>query len=107
MIDALKVIALKSRIGGEAARLLANTRSPMAQTRYNHLAANALSDAQAGFTDAERGLIVAAMEADSVEELKSYDVRVKVTATEKERVQRMANEAGQTVTDFIRQRIGL
>lgn len=107
--DALRLIAGKSPDAlHEALGALKGqqVKSPMAQRRADRAIEMALRDPQAGFTSAER-VELAALLSGAGNETRSLDVRVRVTVEEKERIQEMADEAGMTVSDFIRTRIGL
>ena len=112
MIDALRIIIAKSpQAAAQAVQCIAaiKARSPMLQHRYNRVAETAFSDPQAEpFTPEER-LIVAEHINDEGGEgsAKLLDVRVRVNNAEKAEVQRLAADAGMTVSDFIREKIGL
>ena len=70
MINALKVIIVKSpNAMREAIKTIQaiNSKSPMAQKRYNHVASIALNDGAANFSDEERVLIVGCMAAEDGE----------------------------------------
>lgn len=90
-----------ARMAADALRARKNG-SPMAAARAARAARLALSDPQATFTEAERRQIAEILDTE-----RGVDLRLRVTADEKARVQAMADEAGITVSDFIRQRIGL
>ena len=76
--------------------------SPMAAARAVRAARAALEDPRAMFTDAERRAITEMLESD-----RNVDIRLRVTAEEKQAVQAMADIAGVSVSELIRQRLGL
>lgn len=109
MEEALRIIVAKSPMaGGLAMQTLQALRvkSPVLQDRYNRTVQTALSDSQAEFTPDERALLAEFIGGDS-STVKLFDVRIRVSAEEKAAVQEMAQAVGLTVSDFIRQRIGL
>lgn len=108
MEEALRIIVAKSPMAGSMAMQTLQAikaKSPVLQDRYNRSVQTALSDAQADFTPEERSLIASFIGGN--EPLRAYDVRVRVTAEEKDRIQQMAAAEDMTVSDFIRDRIGL
>lgn len=110
MKEALRIIVAKSpAAGGQAMQAIraAEVNSPVAQARYDRVVEIALSDPQADFEPAERTLIAQYVGGGNGEALRTMDIRIRVNAGEKASVQEMAREAGQTVSDFIRERIGL
>ena len=110
MKDALRIIVAKSPgAGSQAMQCMRaiDVNSPITQARYDRVVEIAFSDPQADFEPAERALIASYVGGSNGEELRTMDIRVRVNAREKEIVQEMAREAGQTVSDFIREAIGL
>jgi len=77
------------------------------QVRYNVVAGHALQDRQAEFTPAERFLIASRIDTGDDEGPRTLDVRVRVTEAEKRSVQEAAALDKLTVSDYIRQKIGL
>lgn len=109
MQDALLLIIERSPIAAKDAMATLraiDTDSPMAQQRYNHTVEQAFGDAMAVFNDSERKLIASYVESTNFA-VRNLDVRVRVTAEEKDAIQQMAGEAGQNVSDFIRRKIGM
>lgn len=109
MEEALKIIVSKSPAAGSQAmqclRALA-VKSPIVQERFNRVVEIALGDPQAEFTPADRALI-AEFVGGASDDVRSLDVRIRVNRQEKSTIQEMADDAGMTVSDFIRERIGL
>lgn len=109
LINALRLIAGKSpaalheALGALRAQ---QTQSPLALRRADRAIELALQDPQAGFTADERQAL-AALLSGTPDGARTLDVRIRVNADEKQRVQEMAEEAGMTVSDFIRGKIGL
>lgn len=109
MEEALRIIVAKSPgAGSQAMQCLRalGVKSPIVQERYNRVVEIAFSDPQAEFTPADRALIAEYVGGQKSAN-KDTDLRVRVTADEKAEVQEMAKEVGLTVSDFIRERIGL
>lgn len=110
MIDALKLIVARSPQAASMAMQCISAikaKSPVVQHRYNRTVEYALSDPMADFASDERELIASYVAGEDGDEARTLDVRVRVNAEEKSEVQRMAKDAGQTVSDFIREKIGL
>jgi AraC-like DNA-binding protein len=81
--------------------------SPMAARRAERAAGIAFSDPAVEWTPEER-MALSELLGQDTDDTRTQDVRVRVNAIEKERIKRMAVEAGfSTVSDFIRERIGL
>lgn len=76
--------------------------SPMAAARAARAARAALEDRHATFTDAERRAIAEMLESD-----RNVDIRLRVTSEEKQAVQAMADAIGVSMSELIRQRLGL
>lgn len=84
------------------------TNSPVAQQRTIAVIADAIRLNGDDFDPEERAALAdAARVAAGGHPQRTLDVRVRVNAEEKARVQRLADAAGQTVSDYIRARIGL
>lgn len=110
MIDALRIIVAKSPLAAsQAVQCIAaiKAKSPVLQQRYNRVVELAFSDSQADpFTSEERQLIAEHVTGEGGEgSAKTFDVRVRVNASEKAEIQRLAADAGLTVSDYIRSRI--
>jgi hypothetical protein len=108
MEEALRIIVAKSPMAGSMAMQTLQAikaKSPVLQDRYNRTVQTALNDSQADFTPEERVLIASHIGGN--DSLKAFDVRVRVTAEEKDRIQQMAAVEDMTVSEFIRDRIGL
>lgn len=80
--------------------------SPMAARRAERTAAIALKDQDAAWTPSERAEL-AALLGEIADETRTQELRLRVTADEKAEVQAAASEVGLTVSDYIRQKIGL
>lgn len=110
MKDALRIIVARSPVAGHQAiqclRAL-DVKSPVAQARYDRVVEIAFSDPQADFSPAEREVIAGFVGGGSSEDVRTLDIRIRVNANEKAAVQEMASAAGQSVSDFVRERIGL
>lgn len=105
MSDALKLIAGGSPAAAReamAALRAQQNNSPMAQARIVRAARHALEDPQATFTDEERREI-----AELLDGRTAPTIRFRVSHEERAQVERMAEEAGLSISDFIRERIGL
>lgn len=106
--EALRLVIAKSPLtineAPKALRALLNN-TPTAHTRAERVIEYALRDPQATFTTDERSLLAGMLT--SVDQQRNLDIRVRVNADEKTEVQQMATEAGMTVSDFIRSKIGL
>lgn len=77
--------------------------SPMAAARAARAARLALSDPQATFSADERRAIAELLENDR----DAAPIRFRVTADERARLEQMAEDAELSISDFIRQKIGL
>ena len=110
MIDALRIIVAKSPYAAsQAVQCIAaiKAKSPVLQQRYNRVVEMAFSDPQAeAFTPEDRQLIAEYVTGEGGEgSAKLLDVRVRVNASEKAEVQRLAADASLTISDYIRSRI--
>lgn len=108
-IEAMQLVAARSpRTGSEAAktirRLTNNTVT--AQRIAERVIEHALQDHQAEFTADER-LALASLLSGDTGEARTLDIRVRVTADEKQRVHEAAQAAGMTLSDYLRQQVGL
>lgn len=107
--DALRLIAAKSPNNVQnAIRALRGAHRPDALSRrpVQYVLEQALVDPLADFTSAERADIAALLSGDS-DDARTLDIRLRVAPAEKTRVQELADEAGMTVSDFVRSCIGL
>lgn len=103
--DALRLIAAKSpnNVQGAIRALRTAQHRPDARP-VQYVLEQALVDPLADFTPDERAGIAALLGGSTTRDL---DIRIRVNADEKQRVQEVAEEAGMTVSDFIRKKIGL
>lgn len=104
--NALAIIAggspAAARMATDALRAQQNG-SPMAAARAARAARLALSDPQATFTAEERRAIAELLENDR----DAAPIRFRVTSDERTRLEQMAENAQLSISDFIRQKIGL
>jgi hypothetical protein len=108
MEDALKLIIAKSpQAASQAMKTIqaVHAKSPMLQHRYNAAVDAALNDSQAEFTPDERQLLARFVAAG--ERIRETRLQVRVTITEKLYLRQMASEQNLTLSDFIRQKVGL
>jgi hypothetical protein len=105
-MNALTIIAggspAAARMATDALRAQQNG-SPMAAARAARAARAALEDPRATFTDAERREIATLLESDR----DAAPIRFRVSPDERARLEQMASDAGLSISDFIRQKIGL
>jgi hypothetical protein len=97
MNDALRLIISKSPNATTEAMMTLraiSANSPVVQTRYNHTVQIAFNDYQANFTADERALISSYLEAAQTGGNRDKLIQVRVTAEEKDYLQRAAGEAG-------------
>lgn len=106
MDEALRLIIAKSpnNFQGAIRALRTAQRRPTARP-VQYVLEQALIDPLADFTPAERSGIAALLDGDN--ESRALDIRLRVSADEKDRVQAMADVAGLNVSDFIRLKIGI
>ena len=98
---AKRLIALSQ----EGARLLGmGVSRPCFQGRYNTAAQAALADPEANLTAEERRLIASFVEPESGE-LRSSMLRVRLTDSERDRIQQLADEAGMDMSEYVRTRV--
>lgn len=108
IIDVLRMIAARSMdaqheaLGAIRAQ---QVRSSMAGRRAERAASLAFADMSVEWSPEEREALASLIQDDSAP--RGLDVRVRVNASEKARIQNMADDDGQTVSDFIRSKIGL
>ncbi len=91
-----------ARMASDAMRAQQNG-SPMAAARAARAARLALSDPHATFNADERRAIAEMLESDR----DAPAVRLRVTADERAQIEQMAESAGLTISDLIRQKLGL
>lgn len=104
MIEALKLIVAKSpNAARQALQAIAavSNKSPVAQVRYNHCVSIALNDGQAQFTQAERALLASYLDGTDSDN-RSFMLRVRLTDTERARLQDAADAAGQSMSEYVR-----
>lgn len=107
LLDALRLIAAKSPNNAQGAiRALRTAQNRPSARSVQYVLEQALVDPLAEFTPAERTSIAALLGGESADN-RTLEIRFRVTRDEKERVTAMADEAGLTVSDFIREKIGL
>jgi len=105
LIDALKIIIARSPdAGADAVRALAAARagSPTAQTRYQHVLTRALADPEAGWTPDERAALAAGIDSDTGDEMRTVTLRVRLTESERAHLERLAADAGTTMSEYVR-----
>lgn len=91
-----------ARMATDAIRA-ADIGSPMAAARAARAARFALEDPQATFSADERRQIAELLENDR----DAAPIRFRVTADERARLEQMAEDAKLSISDFIRQKVGL
>ncbi len=107
IIEALKVIIAKSpNAAEEAIRTIAAARnnSPILQVRYSNVLIRAMADPSADFTKDEREMLASAIEAPDGGN-RGFMLRVRLTDDERIALQDAANQAGQSMSEFVRQKI--
>lgn len=109
-LDTLKLIAarspaaLREALGAIRAH---GSGSPMAARRAERAAVLALEDLSVQWSDSERAALVELLGADGADEPRHLDIRIRVNAAEKDDVQRAAEDAGLSVSNYVRRAIGL
>lgn len=100
-------IAKSSAIAGEGMKALMSisAHSPVGAQRAQHVIQYALSDPQASFSEGERLDLSKLLTGDS--ETKDDVIRLRVTASEKARIQDAAAAENLSVSDYIRRALGL
>lgn len=113
LLDAMRLIAAKSPNATHAAllafRALQNN-SPLGESRAQRAIEVALRDRESTFTTEDRSslaLLFMGQDPNQEEEPRTLDLRIRVNADEKQHVKDLADEAGLSVSNFIRQRVGL
>lgn len=107
MIDALRIIVAKSpNAASQAMTTIAalGNNSPMAQQRYNMVVQIALNDPSANFTDAERAVLAENLDITGNSQ-RTFMLRVRLTETERAELQKLADESGQTMSDYARAKL--
>lgn len=101
------LIARSPSTSADAARTIRRLamRSPVAEQLAERAIGAGLADPEANFTQAERDDLAALLTGEVTGRV--LDIRLRVTPEEKRHVQHLASEAGQTLSDYIRRRIGL
>ena len=108
MEDALRLIITKSpTAAGQAMKTLhsVSVKSPMLQHRYNATLEMALDDSQAEFTPEERALL--AQFAAAGEKIRETRLQVRLTISEQLYLQQLATESNLTLSDDVREKLGL
>jgi hypothetical protein len=104
--DVLRLIAAKSpATSGQATRALRMVGQPECRP-IQYAIELALSDPAASFTDDERTVITDHI-APAPAGAQTLDIRLRVNPGDRQQIQAMADAAGMTVSDFIRQKLGL
>ena len=108
MEDALRLIVAKSpAAAGQAMKTLhaVSVKSPLLQHRYNATLDMALNDPQAAFTSEERALL--AQFAAAGEKIRETRLQIRLTISEKLYLQQLAAERNLTLSDYVREKLGL
>jgi hypothetical protein len=104
--DVLRLIAAKSpATSGQATRALRMVGQPESRP-IQYAIELALDDPAASFTDAERMAITDHI-VPALAGAQTLDIRLRVNPGDKQQIQAMADAAGMSVSDFIRQKLGL
>jgi hypothetical protein len=104
--DVLQLIAAKSpATSGQAARALRSVARPESRP-IQYALELALDDPAATFTEEERAAIAEHIAHDHGE-LRALDIRLLVNAGDRQKIQAMADDAGMSVSNFIRTKLGL
>ncbi len=107
IIEALKVIIARSpRAAEQAIRTIeaARNRSPVLQTRYSNVLIMAMADPEAKFTQDERELLAAGIEAPEGES-RDFMLRVRLTDAERIALQDAAEADNQSMSEYARRKI--
>ena len=108
MEDALRLIIAKSpAAAGQAMKTLhaVSVKSPLLQHRYNATLDMALNDPKAAFTSEERALL--AQFAAAGEKIRETRLQVRLTISEKLYLRQLATERNMTLSDYVREQLGL
>lgn len=81
--------------------------SPIADRRVGRAIETALKRYGDQFTEQERADLAALLPSPDNGDVRDLDIRIRVNTHEKRQVQRAADAAGQTVSDYLRDRLGL
>lgn len=106
IVEILRLIAAKSdSIRGEAVKTIMalNNNSPIIQKRLNFVASNALRDSSV-FTQDEINRITLLLNTEEGE-ARDYTLPIRLTQSEREELQRLAGDAGMTMSEYIRSRV--
>jgi 16S rRNA U516 pseudouridylate synthase RsuA-like enzyme len=104
--DMLRLIAAKSpATSGQATRALRMVGQPESRP-IQYAIELALRDPAASFTEEERTAITSHI-APARADVQTLDIRLRVNPGDKQQIQAMADAADMTVSNFIRQKIGL
>jgi hypothetical protein len=107
-LTAMQLLAARSpATSREAAKTIRRlgVQSPIAELLARRLIADGLADPEAELNQAERDDLAALLTGESSG--RTLDIRVRATLAEKQQVQAAAEAVGVTVSDYVRQRIGL
>lgn len=108
IVEILRLIAGKSDDARrEAVKAVAalNNNSPIIQKRLNIVASIALDDVKmAGFTQDEINRITQLLNTEEGE-TRNYTLPIRLTQLERQELQRLAGDAGMTMSEYIRSRI--
>ena len=103
--DALKIIAAKSPMAmREAIKSLRVPHTPMLMHRYLWVLDIALGDPGAEFTESERRALAEVAEPPE-SQTRDYTLRVRLTESEQATLQRMADDAGISLSEYVRSRL--
>lgn len=111
-LEAMQLIMARStssaREAAKTIRRLSN-QAPNAQAAIERTIATALGDLSAEFSAGEREALASLLggSEDEATPTRSHELRIRVTANEKEIVQAAANAAGQTISDYVRECVGI
>lgn len=107
IIEILRLIAGKSSDARrEAVKTVAaiNNNSPIVQKRLNIVATIALDDSMAGFDQDEINLITQLLNTED-RGRRTYTLPIRLTESEGQELERLAKEAGMTMSEYIRSKI--
>jgi hypothetical protein len=109
MEEALRLIIAKCNphTAEEAIRTMAALRnnSPVLQIRYLNVLQRALSDDTANWTPEERLILAEAVEVPEGSATKDFTLRLRITTQEHAHLQNLADEAGLSVSEYVRRKI--
>lgn len=108
MEEALRLIITKSPLAAsqamETIRAI-HAKSPILQIRYNNTVQMALNDPQAEFTPAERALLAEFVGSPDSSTNRDFMLRVRLTDAERAALQQSADQAQQSMSEYVRQKI--